>query len=169
MQAVRERRAHLQIGFVSTRFAGTDGVSLEAAKWVAVLESLEHRCYYFAGQCETPPEQSMCVPEAFFGHTDIMAIQTVAFTNRTRPLTVTRRIHELKEHLKEQLYAFIKRFDLDLLIIQNALAIPMNIPLGIALTELIAETNIPTIAHHHDFFWERKRFLTNCVWDYLKR
>jgi glycosyltransferase involved in cell wall biosynthesis len=36
-----------------------------------------------------------------------------------------------------------------------------------ALTEFIAETGINTIAHHHDFFWERKRFLVNCVWDYL--
>jgi glycosyltransferase involved in cell wall biosynthesis len=35
------------------------------------------------------------------------------------------------------------------------------------LSELIAETEIPTIAHHHDMFWERKRFLSNCVWDYL--
>jgi glycosyltransferase involved in cell wall biosynthesis len=26
---------------------------------------------------------------------------------------------------------------------------------------------MPVIAHHHDFFWERKRFLVNCVWDYL--
>jgi glycosyltransferase involved in cell wall biosynthesis len=36
-----------------------------------------------------------------------------------------------------------------------------------ALTEVIAETNIPTLAHNHDFFWERKRFLHNCVWDIL--
>jgi glycosyltransferase involved in cell wall biosynthesis len=26
---------------------------------------------------------------------------------------------------------------------------------------------MPTIAHHHDFFWERKQFLVNCIWDYL--
>jgi glycosyltransferase involved in cell wall biosynthesis len=32
---------------------------------------------------------------------------------------------------------------------------------------VIAETNIPTLGHHHDFFWERKRFLHNCVWDIL--
>jgi glycosyltransferase involved in cell wall biosynthesis len=43
----------------------------------------------------------------------------------------------------------------------------MNIPLGLALTEFIAETGYPTIAHHHDFFWERRRFLANCVGDYL--
>src|ERR1051325_4061685 len=42
------------------------------------------------------------------------------------------------------------------------------IPLGLALAELIAETNIPVIGHHHDFFWERKRFLVNCIGDYLE-
>jgi mannosylglucosylglycerate synthase len=166
MNGSQEREA-IQIGFVSTRFAGTDGVSLEAAKWVEVLQEYGHTCFWFAGECDTPPERSMCVGEAFFGHPDIAAIQTVAFTNRSRPPAVTRRIGELAQHLKQQLYEFIQRFGIDLLVVQNALAIPMNIPLGIALTELIAETSIPTIAHHHDFFWERKRFLTNCVWDYL--
>ena len=33
----------LRIGFVSTRFAGTDGVSLETAKWATVLEGMGHR------------------------------------------------------------------------------------------------------------------------------
>lgn len=44
----------------------------------------------------------------------------------------------------------------------------MHIPLGIALTELIAETQIPTIAHHHDFYWERSRYIVNAVGDYLR-
>jgi glycosyltransferase involved in cell wall biosynthesis len=44
----------------------------------------------------------------------------------------------------------------------------MNIPLGLAITEFIAETGIPTIAHHHDFYWERDRFLVNCAMDYLQ-
>ncbi len=61
----------------------------------------------------------------------------------------------------------MKKFNLDLLIPENTLTIPLHIPLALALTEVIAETNIPVIAHHHDFFWERKRFLRNCVWDYL--
>jgi glycosyltransferase involved in cell wall biosynthesis len=40
--------------------------------------------------------------------------------------------------------------------------------LGLALTEIIAETQIPTIAHHHDFYWERVRFSVNAVNDYLR-
>ncbi|HEX9373017.1 MAG TPA: glycosyltransferase family 4 protein [Roseiflexaceae bacterium] len=156
-----------RIGFVSMRFAGTDGVSLETAKWAAVLERMGHGCFYFAGEADTPPECSRVVAEAFWEHPDVDEIQTVAFAHRTRPSAISRRIAEVKEHLKEQLYAFTREFDLDLLIVENALSIPMNLPLGVALTEFIAETAFPTIAHHHDFFWERKRFLTNCVWDYL--
>ncbi|MGM0426260.1 MAG: hypothetical protein ACQEQ7_03360, partial [Thermodesulfobacteriota bacterium] len=70
-------------------------------------------------------------------------------------------------YLKSQLYEFVQRFDIDLIIPENALAIPLNIPLGLALTEFIAESGFPTVAHHHDFSWERERFLVNGVEDYL--
>ncbi len=50
---------------------------------------------------------------------------------------------------------------------ENALAIPLNLPLGIALTEVISETGMPAIAHHHDFFWERQHFFVNAVWEYI--
>ena len=43
----------------------------------------------------------------------------------------------------------------------------MNIPLGMAITEFLAETGLPAVAHHHDFSWERRRFLINAVQDYL--
>jgi glycosyltransferase involved in cell wall biosynthesis len=69
--------------------------------------------------------------------------------------------------LKEHLYRFVEKFDLHLLVPENALTIPLHLPLGLALTELISETSIPTIAHHHDFFWERQHFLINAVWEYL--
>ena len=156
-----------RIGFVSTRFIGTDGVSLETAKWARVLERLGHTCFYFAGAADCPPDRCRVIPEALFTHPDVHTIYAAAFSQRARPAEITRRIQQLKDFLKEQIYAFVRDFEIELLIPQNALAIPMNIPLGIALTEFIAETQIPTIAHHHDFFWERNRFLVNCVWDYL--
>jgi hypothetical protein len=84
-----------------------------------------------------------------------------------RPPQMTRRVNELKEYFKEQLYEFAHRFALELLVLENVVTIPLNIPLGLALTEFIAETGFPTIAHHHDFHWERQRFHVNCVGDYL--
>ncbi len=158
---------NLRIGFVSTRLGTTDGVSLEAEKWSHVLKRLGHTCFYFAGLCDRPADLSYVVPEAHFTHPQIAKIYDAAFSNRNRPRQLTRQINEMAQHLKGHLYEFAKRFDLHVLLVENALAIPLNIPLGIALTEFIAETGFHTIAHHHDLYWERRRFLVNCVWDYL--
>jgi len=156
-----------RIGFVSTRFESTDGVSLETEKWAHVLEGLGQECFYFAGLCNRAQERSYVVEEAHFKHPEILELHQQIFSSDRRTLGLTRQIYTLKEHLKEHLYSFIRKFGIELLLVENALAIPLNIPLGIALTELIAETGMKTIAHHHDFFWERKRFLVNCAWDYI--
>lgn len=161
-------RKNLRIGVVSTRFASNDGVSLETDKWVHVLqEHLGHTCFFLAGICDGPEERSHIVDIAHFKHPDIRKLQKETFSKRERPMEVTKQITSLKDKLKQELIAFVEKFDIQLLIIENALAIPMNVPLGLAITEFIAETGFPTIAHHHDFFWERTRFLVNCVWDYL--
>jgi glycosyltransferase involved in cell wall biosynthesis len=156
-----------RIGFVSTRFQGNDGVSLETAKWRQVLEKMGYECFFFSGLSDWTPEKSMVVEEAFFGHEVILGIQERCFGKNVRNEKLTGEIQAVRFRLKRRLYDFIKHFSIDLLITENALTIPMHIPLGLALTELIAETGIPVIAHHHDFSWERQRFSVNCVEDYL--
>ncbi len=181
-----------RIGFISTRFAGTDGVSLETAKWATVLEQLGHQCFYFAGQSDRSADRSKVVPEAFYRHPEIDKLNHQAYSGSwtvtkeareahpemahlhkdyfsiyVRPPQMTRRINELKEYFKEHLYDFARRFELEILIVENALTIPLNLPLGLAITEFIAETGYPAIAHHHDFHWERQRFQVNCVGDYI--
>lgn len=185
-------KTNRRIGFVSTRFAGTDGVSLETAKWAAVLERMGHECFYFCGECDRPPEKSYVVPEAFYRHPTIDEINQFAyqgtwgvlhegrkrhpeigelhqdfFSVYIRPSHITQQIHELRFALKEQLYKFAQQFHLEALIVENALTIPLNLPLGLAIAEFIAETGYPVIAHHHDFHWERQRFMNNSVHDYL--
>jgi mannosylglucosylglycerate synthase len=156
-----------RIGFVSTRFAGTDGVSLESAKWAEVLWHYQHSSYWYAGRLDRDPAISMPVPEAGLAHPDNVWINQRVFGRSTRPREVTQRIYELSEHLKDTLYEFVQRFEIDILIVENALCIPMNVPLGVALTHFITESGIPTIAHHHDFYWERTRFSVNGISDIL--
>lgn len=167
MQSPSQLSSH-RIGFVSTRFDGTDGVSLETQKWAQVLERLGQSVYYFAGVSNQPGEISFVVPEAHFMHADVKEIADISYRSSTRPPKITHRIHELRAFLKDRLYEFIKKYEIELLIAENAISIPMHIPLGLALAELIAETGIPVIGHHHDFAWERKRFLVNCIGDYLE-
>ncbi|HEB65612.1 MAG TPA: glycosyltransferase [Chloroflexi bacterium] len=157
-----------RIGFVSTRLAGTDGVSLETAKWARVLTEMGHECFFFAGELDWPSERSYHLPEAHFQHPEIQAINADLFDDYRRSSKTSGEVHHLRYYIKEHLHAFIEKFDLELLITENALSIPMNVPLGLALTELIAETCMPTVGHHHDFFWERKRFGVSGANDYLR-
>ncbi len=157
----------MNIGFVSTRFSGADGVSLESSKWAEVFEKTGYNCFWFAGELDKKPENSFLVPEASFQHEKNVWINEQVFGKKGREPAVTELIHDLRSHLKIQLNNFIKTFKIDLLIAENALTIPMHIPLGLSLTETLAETQIPTIAHHHDFYWERVRFSINSVNDYI--
>ncbi|QQO09235.1 glycosyltransferase family 4 protein [Breznakiella homolactica] len=156
-----------RIGFISTRFKGTDGVSLETMKWRHVLEKMGYECFFFSGLSDWDPDKSMVVEEAFFAHPLIQDIQDRCFGTIVRGEGLTGEIQAIRFRLKRALYEFVETFSIDLLITENALTIPMHIPLGLAITEFIAETGLPTIAHHHDFSWERQRFSVNCVEDYL--
>ncbi|MDQ7028716.1 MAG: glycosyltransferase family 4 protein [Ardenticatenia bacterium] len=160
------RQAH--IGFVSTRLASTDGVSLETAKWVKVLTSMGYECFFFTGESEWPADRTMLVAEAHFKHPEIRRINADLFDDYRRSAGTSLRIRAIKEHLKAHLYQFVRRFQVDLLVAENVLSLPMNVPLGLALAEFIAETGVPTIGHHHDFWWERRRYAVSAAHDYLR-
>ncbi len=155
-------------GFVSTRFSGSDGVSLESSKWAEILEADGHRVVWFAGELDKPENSSMLVPEAHFTHPDSERINGEVWGKLSRSPEINALIKTQAEFLKGKLYEFVRKFDVSILVVENAVTIPMQIPLGLAITDFIAETGMPTIAHHHDFYWERTRFLIGSVRDYLE-
>jgi len=167
MAKLKPSKDRRQVGVVATRLKGSDGVSLETQKWTDVLERLGYECFYLTGESDRSDGRIHLIPEVHFKHPEIERIYTAAFSERSRPPEISQAIHQMTDHLKRKIEAFVEEFGIDLLLLENAVTIPLNLPLGLALTEFIAERSLPTIAHHHDFFWERKRFLVNCIWDYL--
>lgn len=167
MQDFKSISEFKNVAFISTRIAGTDGVSLEIEKWAEIFEQEGFTCFYFAGELDRPTERCYLVPEAHFNHPDIKDVYLESFAGTGRHRQISKKMYQLAIKLKDRLYEFVEKFDIQIIISENALTIPLNIPLGIALTEFIAETNIQSIAHHHDFYWERDRFMVNAVQDYL--
>lgn len=155
------------VGFISTRFAGTDGVSLEAAKWAEVLWEDLNVSFWYGGLLDRAPDVSHCVPEAYFKHPENLWINQQLWEQPRRTPLVSRRVRDMAEYLKGTLYEYVRRFDISLLVIENALCIPMHVPLGLAITEFLEETGMPSIAHHHDFYWERVRYQIGAMRDYL--
>lgn len=158
----------MRIGFVATRIAGVDGVSLEIHKIAHVLRRMGHEVFFCAGQLDSAAQPGLEVPAFHFHDPEAVAIHDEAFSGAEESRALYRRIAISAAALKTSLYTFAERFQLDWLITQNAQAIPMQIALGVALRDFIDETHIPTIGHYHDFYWERERFIVNRIPDILQ-
>jgi len=169
----------MRIGHISFRLAGTDGVSLETAKLVEILKKMGHSNYYFAGELDSSDtmmsseysavDGKMCVPLAHFTHPQIVEITESAFGTSESNHKLLRQIEQNAEILENDLTTFIKIFKLEFFTVQNVFAIPINLPLALALYRVIKKTNIPTINHNHDFYWEREKYSINCVGHLLEQ
>ena len=163
-----KRKKSWRVAFVSTRISGTDGVSLEIDKWATVLERMGVECFYITGQSDRPADRTALIEEASFNHPEILDISEQAFHTEIRSEHLTNEIKRMTRVIRDKLNQAIRDFRIDGIIPENALAIPMNIPLGIAIVECIQEIAIGCMAHHHDFYWERDRFRVSSVKDLLR-
>jgi len=59
-----------QVGFISTRICGTDGVSLEIRKWATLFNQLHCENHFCAGELDTDL-RGLQVPEMHFQHPEI--------------------------------------------------------------------------------------------------
>jgi glycosyltransferase involved in cell wall biosynthesis len=157
----------MRIGFVSTRLAGVDGVSLETAKLARVLEEMGHETFYCAGELDSHARPGHLVPAMHFQAPLARALYQEAFRSPTAPMGLHQRIYAEADSLRGSLEAFIDEFKIDLIVSQNASAIPMNISLGVAIADTIRRRQIKAICHNHDFYWERDHFIHNHIQDIL--
>ncbi|CAB5111367.1 glycosyl transferase, group 1 [Olavius algarvensis associated proteobacterium Delta 3] len=151
----------LNVGFVSTRFSGIDGVSLEAAKWSEVIDTMGHQSYWFAGESDRTPDRSFVEPKAHFKTALNHRINRCITLDREPDFDAPATIQQQKAELETALLAFLETYNINFLIVENAISIPMQVPLGLAVRNVLSKLRIPTIAHHHDFYWERGRFQFN--------
>lgn len=146
---------------VSTRFAGLDGVSLESAKIATALTRSGHDVVWFAGELGPGFEPGVCAPAAFFGTPENLELEALAFGSGPRA-RVEAAIADRAALLAEDFRGFVDVHTPDVIVVQNAWAIPMQFPLAVAVRDVVLEQSLPAIGHHHDFAWERKRFAA-CV------
>lgn len=156
----------MNIGFISTRLAGTDGVSLETAKLAAVLRQMGHEIFYCAGELDGDVP-GLEATELHFTSPAAIKLGRRAFNNSSDDDNLLRDIMLHAQLLKIPIHKFLSDYKIDFLIVQNAFAIPMQLPLAAALAQILQETRLPALAHNHDFYWERERFLQNNIPEFL--
>ena len=152
---------------VGTRLAGTDGVSLEAAKVARVLAERGFDRVDLAG--EVDHEAGQRVPEMHFRDPVAQGFGLRAFAAGEPDSELDTELERAADRLAAHLLPTVRDLAPDLLVVQNAWAIPMHLPLAGALARIVDATGLPTLSHEHDYPWERARFAATRVPAYVRR
>ncbi len=159
----------MRVLFFATRLAGTDGVSLEAAKMREALERQGHEVWLCAGELEPDEPRGVRVAEMHFADPVATELGERAFAGEGPDPALEAAIDERARWLAAHLDEAVAAVRPELAVVQNAWAIPMQLPLAVALAKLVERTGLPTLAHHHDYWWERQRFARHRIGDLLAR
>ncbi|KAJ5066645.1 glycosyltransferase wbbk-related [Anaeramoeba ignava] len=158
----------MNIGFISTRIFGTDGVSLEISKIQNLLIQKAKKVFFMAGELDPifeKQENGYCFEKMHFLNSEIQSIQKTLFENKLETITTKQmqecwdKIDQFANEIEYEIEKFINKFNIHKIITQNCLSIPMNLPLGKAIYNYLSKTGMECINHNHDFYWERERFL----------
>lgn len=149
----------MKIGFIIGRIGGVDGVALEAEKWIDVLKRMGHEIFILSGQFQEwmiDPEHDTLVMEMSFFSPESFWGQKKAFFHPDTNLD------ELCEHIdlysgiiSEKIIDWATKNKIDLIISENASALPSHIEMGKGIALAVEKLGLPTITHDHDFAWER--------------
>lgn len=149
----------MNIGIIIGRIGGVDGVALETEKWIEVLTRMGHKIFIISGQYECKkidPEIETLVPEMSFFSPENIWEQKKAFFNPEGKLNgLLDNIDYHANIIYNRILDWIKEKKIDLLISENASALPSHLSMGIAVKKVVEKTGLPTITHDHDFAWER--------------
>jgi len=157
----------MHIVILSYRISGNDGVSLECAHWREILTRMGHKVTFLAGQLD---RDGVLMPELHFQVPKVIKIHDKVVYDRGKYREVESEIFSVAGTIEGKLRRFFGNSrKIDLLIVANVLSLPMHFPLAVALTRVIEDFNIPTIARHHDFWWERKRYLKSNLFPFFER
>jgi len=149
----------MRIGFIIGRIGGVDGVALETEKWIHVLNRMGHETYVLSGRYEEREqlqETEDLLPQLFFFSPECELEQKQAYFLDYSDL------HELLAHIEEQsnlicwgIEKWAEARKLDVLISENASALPCHIAMGLGIKKAAHRLGLKTITHDHDFAWER--------------
>ena len=166
-----------KIAFIAGKLGDVDGVSLEVEKWIDILLEEGHEIYAIAGKfsnnlLSVPHEKRLLIDDIRFDspHQHEYEQMVFPFLNKFQTYiseeklkAVAEEMNHKSSYIADGIFDFIQRNSIDVIVAQNTNAMPMTLLGGLAVYKLCSERRIATIFHHHDFWWERSRFVNSAI------
>jgi len=149
----------MNIGIIIGRIGGVDGVALETEKWIDVLHSIGHKVYTLSGQFQErpmdPATENLVSEMSFFSPESFWSQKKAFFYPETDPGELIEHLNLYSRVIYKKILCWIQERKIDLIISENASALPSHLEMGLAINKVVHKSGIPTITHDHDFAWER--------------
>jgi len=149
----------MRIGIIIGRIGGVDGVALETEKWIAILKKLGHEVFIASGEFESwnmDYEHDYLFPALSFFSAEAEWEQRKAFFEPDdHPGQLLDHVEKWSNMIEGVLNKWAKDKRIEVLLSENASALPCQLSMGIAIKKLIKNTGLPIVTHDHDFHWER--------------
>jgi len=159
-QPKTKKRKNLAI--IASRLKFADGVSIEADKWINEYIKLGYNVFLITGKLGEPTNlPTLEIPHMDYKHSEVRGIKRMVFGAELQKegiKAINILIENIKKRIKPKLKQYIIKNKIEVLSIEDFLGIPTNIPLTMAVTEIIKDLKIPTVARHHHLCWNNEYF-----------
>ena len=138
------------------KVGGTDGVSLELDKWKRIFEEDGHSVFLAGGDLGSA--EGTLIPEMFH-HLPVSERlyqnTFVKLTDYPDNETYAAELYTQADIIEKSIDHMIEKYDIDTIVAQNVWSVSAHPSVALALYRAAEKNNIPVLAHHHDFYWER--------------
>ena len=149
----------MKIGIIIGRIGDIDGVSLETEKWIYVLKKMGHDIYIIAGRYThhyiERDKETLLPMLSFFSPECEWEQKRAFFLPDDTPDELLRHLEHAAEVIAIQLFKWLMRNNIDVLLAENANALPCHLSMGMGIKMLVENAGVRTVCHDHDFWWER--------------
>lgn len=149
----------MNIGIIIGRIGDVDGVALEAEKWIHVLERMGHKVFILSGRFKghpVPTERETQLPILSFFSPECEWEQNRAFFfPPDDPDELLATIESNGHNIATEIFAWALRNKIDVLLSENASALPCHLSMGLGIKLAVDSMDIPVVTHDHDYAWER--------------
>lgn len=102
------------------------------------------------------PDTETLVPEmSFFSPESFWSQKKAFFYPETNAEELIEHLNLYSKVIYKKIMNWIQERKIELLISENASALPSHLEMGMAINKAVHKTGLPTITHDHDFAWER--------------
>jgi glycosyltransferase involved in cell wall biosynthesis len=141
------------IAVIASRLKCVDAISVEAERWINKYERMGYKVCLIAGKFGEPVElQHFELPEMDYKHPEIRGIKRIFFGSelgKEGKKAAEILLNNLVKRIKYPLKNYIIKNKINILSIEDVLISLKNLPLNIALSQIIKETDLRVISRYH--------------------